>query len=219
MLPFASVEVRWFFPGPSQRHPELRRWFETCKPFAASADTGMPEWKGRAGGEPDVYLRMPGCTDMGIKWREGTLQIKGRVADLGARRFDTRHHGRVQRWIKWTYADVPATCRALFNETEDTDIETAPVFKTRALRMISLDSGAPTEVVPGTVLERGIGVEMTDLELRGERYCSVAFEAFPDDSAGVAGFDTVVAAFLGELERSLSLEDSLSYPEWLARNA
>jgi hypothetical protein len=40
---------------------------------------------------------------MGIKWREGMLQIKGRVEDLGTRHMGTRHRGRVQRWIKWTY--------------------------------------------------------------------------------------------------------------------
>ncbi len=218
MLPFASVETRWFFAGPAQRHPELRHWFETCRPFTGSADPGKPEWKGRAGGEPDVYLLMPGCDDMGIKWREGTLQVKGRVADLGARRFGSRHLGRVQRWVKWTYAEVPAAYRALFNGTGDTEIETASVHKTRALRMISLDSGAPAEVMPGTVLDRGVGVEMTDLELRGERYCSVAFEAFPDDGAAVAGFDTVVTGFLEALGQSLPVDASLSYPEWLARN-
>ena len=219
MLPLATVETRWFFEGPSQRHPELRHWFETCKPFAASGNVARPEWKSRAGGEPDTYLLMPGCTDMGIKWREGTLQIKGRVADLGGRRFGSRHEGRVQRWIKWTYPEVPAPYRALFDDAGKTGLETASVHKTRALRIISLDSDSPAEVAPGIVLERGLGVEMTELELRGERCCSVAFEAFPDDAAAVAGFDAVVAGFLEELGHSLSENDSLSYPEWLARNA
>jgi hypothetical protein len=216
MLPFASVETRWFFAGPSERHPELRHWFETCRPFAASGNLASPEWQGRAGGEPDVYLLMPGCTDMGIKWREGTLQIKGRVADLGARRFDSRHRGRVQRWIKWTYPEVPAAYRALFDERGGNGLQTASVHKTRALRMISLESGVPAEVASGTVLEQGVGVEMTDLELRGERYCSIAFEAFPGDAGAVAGFDAVVAGFLGELGLTLAVDGSLSYPEWLA---
>ena len=214
MLPFASIETRWFFAGESRQHPELRDWFETCEPFAG--DLAEPAWKGRAGGEPDIYLLMPGCTDMGVKWREGTLQIKGCVADLGARRFGKRHHGRVQRWIKWTYTEVPAAYRALFDGSGDKGIETASVHKTRALRMISLDSGAPAEVTPGTALERGVGVEMTDFELRGERYCSIAFEAFPDDAAAVAGFDSVVSGFLETLGRSLPVDASLSYPEWLA---
>lgn len=216
MLPFKSVETRWFFAGESRRHPELRHWFESCKPFAASVDVSKPEWKGRTGGEPDVYLLMPGCTDMGVKWREGTLQIKGRVADLGARPFDSRHRGRVQRWIKWTYPEVPAAYRSLFDKDGGSGLETASVHKIRALRMISLDSGIPTEVAPGSVLEQGVGFEMTDLEWRGERFSSIAFEAFPDDSAAIAGFDTVVAGCLQELRQTLLADASLSYPEWLA---
>lgn len=215
MAPFATIETRWFFEGDSSHHPELRRWFETASPCPRAANVQAPEWKGRAGGEPDVYLLMPGCTDMGIKWREGTLQIKGRVEDLGTRRFGLRHEGRVQRWIKWTYAEVPAAYRSLFAAGEQPHLETAAVHKTRALRMISLDAGAPEEVVPGLVFERGMGFEMTDLERGGRQYCSIAFEAFPFDAATAAGFDAVIAASLEDLPDALVSEASMSYPEWL----
>ncbi|HSM31718.1 MAG TPA: hypothetical protein VK854_13550 [Woeseiaceae bacterium] len=215
MPPFESIETRWFFEGDSSLHSELRSWFESCAPFRRAADVRAPEWTGRAGGEPDVYLLMPGCTDMGVKWREGMLQIKGRVADLGTRNFGARHRGRVQRWIKWTYAEVPAAYRALFDVNGS--LQTAAVHKTRALRMISLDSARPEEVAPDSTLERGVGFEMTDLELHGERYCSVAFEAFPGDEESEAGFDTVVERVLGELEIPLGVGISLSYPDWLYR--
>ena len=217
MAPLASIETRWFFEGDSSQYPALRLWFESCKPFPRAAGVQAPAWKGRAGGAPDVYLLMPGCTDMGIKWREGTLQIKGRTADLGERRFGTAHAGKLQRWIKWTYPEVPASYRALFEASEAQGPETAPVYKTRALRMISLDASKPEEVAPDIVLERGVGFEMTDLELHGERYCSVAFEAFPDDAAAEAGFGVVVAGFLGELAGPLGIKASMAYPDWLYR--
>ena len=217
MQPFTSMEARWFFEGAAGGYPGLHRWFETSTPFPRAAGVAAPEWRGRAGGEPDVYLLVPGCTDMGIKWREGTLQIKGRVDDLGARRFDTRHEGRVQRWIKWTYPEVPAACRGLFGQSERHGLATASVHKTRALRMISLDGGGPREVGPDRVLDRGVGFEMTELELDGERYCSVAFEAFPDDALTAARFDAVVAGFLGVLDEPLGLEASMAYPDWLCR--
>jgi glutathione S-transferase len=67
MMPFASIETRWFFEGGSERHPRLQRWFETCAPFPQAEDVSAPEWKGRAGGEPDVYLLMPACVDMGVR--------------------------------------------------------------------------------------------------------------------------------------------------------
>jgi hypothetical protein len=215
MLPFTSMETRWFFEGAAARYPDLRLWFETSTPFARAAGVVAPEWRGRAGGDPDVYLLMPGCTDMGVKWREGTLQIKGRVEDLGARRFDARHEGRVQRWIKWTYPEVPAAYRALFAGGEPHGLATAAVHKTRALRMISLEAAGPQEVAPGEVLDRGVGFEMTELERDGVRHCSIAFEAFPDDAETAAGFDAVVAGFLAGLEDVLVVETSLAYPDWL----
>ena len=217
MSPFASIETRWFFEGDSSRNPDLRRWFESSTPFKKAAGVREPEWKGRAGGDPDVYLLLPGCTDMGVKWREGTLQVKGRVADLGQRSFGNGHAGRVQRWIKWTYPEVPAAWRALFEADRAHDLGSAAVQKTRALRMISLDSNEPEEVAPGTVLERGVGFEMTDVELNGERHCSVAFEAFPDDASAETGFNAAVAGFLGGLAGTLRPGASMSYPEWLQR--
>ena len=215
MLPLATIETRWFFDGESARHPALRSWFETCAPFPKDGTVHAPEWRGRVDGKPDVYLLVPGCNDMGIKWREGTLQIKGRVEDQGARRFGTRNEGRVQRWIKWTYAEVPAAYRALFDAEAGQVIETTAVRKTRALRMISLDGEGPEEVVPGVVLQRGVGVEMTDLEREGKRYCSIAFEAFPDDSKTATRFDDVVTGFLQDFEGTLAADASMSYPEWL----
>ena len=215
MAPFATIETRWFFEGESERYPRLRRWFEACAPFPQADDVSVPEWKGRAGGEPDVYLLMPACVDMGIKWREGTLQIKGQVEDLGTRHMGTRHRGRVQRWVKWTYEEVPAGYRSLFSSGATHDLATAAVHKTRALRMISLDAGEPVEVTPGVVLQRGVGYEMTDIELDGKRCCSIAFEAFPDDAVTAAGFNAVAAGFLDELENALDIEASMSYPDWL----
>ena len=217
MSPLASIETRWFFEGNASQYPELRQWFESCTPFPRAAGVRPPEWQGRAGGAPDVYLLMPGCTDMGVKWREGTLQVKGRTADLGVRSFGAAHAGKVQRWIKWTYPEVPAAYRALFEANESHGLETAPVYKTRALRLISLDAAKPEEVAPGIVLERGVGFEMTDLELHGERYCSVAFEAFPDNAAAEAGFDAAVTGFLGELAEPLGIDASMAYPDWLYR--
>jgi hypothetical protein len=214
--PFATLETRWFFDRDSGSHPALRRWFETCAPFPRGDDMGAPRWTGRAGGVPDVYLLMPGCRDMGIKWREGSLQIKGCVEDLGIRALGPRHRGRVQRWIKWTYEEVPAAYRSLFSPGARDGLRTAAVGKTRALRMISLDGEAPGEALPGVVLRRGVGCEMTDLELNGKRYCSIAFEAFPDDAVTAAGFDSVVAGFLDELEHPLDADASMSYPEWLS---
>ena len=128
--PFASIEVRWFFAGDPAKHPGIRRWFEQYSPFPRAPDAGAIEWRGRLGGQPDVYLLLPGQADMGIKWREDTLQVKGLVEDLGPHTFRERHEGRIQRWIKWTYADLPPAYRALFDaHGADGKIAEPPIFK------------------------------------------------------------------------------------------
>jgi hypothetical protein len=215
--PFTSCELRWFLDGDSAQHAEIRRWFTECAPFSKERAVGPPEWQGRLGGEPDVYLLLPGYVDTGIKWREGTLQIKGLVQGLGPRSFAGRHEGRVECWIKWTYEELPPAYRSLFGSKTADDLVTVCVHKTRALRMFRLnDQDEPTEAPLGEFLERGLGFEITDLEVDARRYCSVAFEAFPDDALMPEQFIRTVGRLLeGLVDDRLTIEQSLSYPSWL----
>lgn len=217
-IPFASHEVRWFFEGAAAQHPTLKRWFETFSPIERVGEFGPPEWRGRLGGEPDVYLLVPGADDLGIKWREGNFQIKGRVASLGVHSFCGRFQGSVERWVRWSYAGMPEAYRNLFIDGKADGLVNVSVGKTRALRKISLDTynGSVLEVDPKTFIDRGINFELTDLEVAGKRYCTLAFEAYPDDSGMHAGFTRVVETFLDGLrEVELGKDNSMSYPGWL----
>ena len=217
MVPLASHEVRWFFEGGVDQHLPLKQWFETVTPVPRSDGLPRPEWKGRQGDQPDIYLLIPGSTDLGIKWREGELQIKGRVAALGAQLFAGRHQGVVERWIKWSYRDLPEPWRRLFVIPADNGLIAVPVRKIRALRKLRLDwfTGTAHEVAGDTPVDRGLAIELTDLECNGKAYCSLAFEAFPDDSGIHLAFTGAAGQFLDGLERNLPLARSLSYPAWL----
>ncbi|WP_193911965.1 hypothetical protein [Vasconcelosia minhoensis] len=214
-IPLASQEVRWFFEGNADRYPALKTWFETVAPFLTSSDLGLPVWKERS----DCYLLVPGGDDMGIKWREGEMQIKGRVSASGPQVFCGRHQGLVERWVKWSYADLPAAYRRLFL-AETTELMTVSVLKKRALRQVRLDAltAEAEEVRAETSISRGLEFELTDLEVAGKPYCSLAFEAFPSDSAMDAVFIPAVEAFLSKLtELALTTANSRSYPAWLNR--
>ncbi len=217
-IPFSSHEVRWFFDGTSDQHEPLRRWFEMVVPFARNPDVGPPIWQGRLDDQPDIYLIMPGSIDMGIKWREGELQIKGRVAALGTQIFGGRHQGNVERWIKWSYPNMPAAYKNLFLTGHEQDLRTIAVKKVRALRKIRISTitGQPEEVGSTARIDRGLGIELTDLQIEGNAYCSLAVEAFPDDSAMSGAFTEVVGAFLDDLTGiDLVAAHSKSYPSWL----
>jgi hypothetical protein len=217
-IPLASHEVRWFFEGRAEDHPELKRWFETTEPVEKDAAVGAPLWKSRDDDQPDVYLRIPGSEDLGIKWREGELQIKGRTAMLGTQVFGRLHQGRVERWVKWSYTKMPDEFRALFAEGPRLPI--VSVRKVRALRKLRLDTmlGTAQEVDAKTFVDRGLGCELTNLEVSGKTFCSLAFEAFPDDAAMHEAFACTVSAFLDGLQNvELGAAKSMSYPIWLGQ--
>lgn len=215
--PFTSCEVRWFLDDDSTLHTEIRRWFTEFAPFSKEAGVEPPAWQDRLDGKPDAYLLLPGYADMGIKWREGTLQIKGRVDELGPQTFAKRHEGRVERWIKWTYEELPPAYRSIPDPDLAASRATVSVYKKRALRMFRLnDQNEPTETPLGEFLERGLGFEIADLEVDDQRYCSVAFEAFPDDELMPEQFVSTVGRLLEGLEDDrLTIEQSTSYPFWL----
>jgi hypothetical protein len=217
-IPLASHEVRWFFEGKAHQHEALKRWFETIAPMQKSPGVRPPVWQSRLKDQPDVYLLVPGSDDMGIKWREGELQIKGRVSSLGTQVFCGRHQGIVERWIKWSYAHIPASYQRLFVAGKETGLVTAAVRKTRAVRKVRLDTltGTAEEVEAQTGVDRGLGVELTELEVAGKAYCSLAFEAFPNDSTMDTAFTEAVEAFVDGLTAcDLTAASSQSYPAFL----
>lgn len=219
-VPLASHEVRWFFDGRSTDHPALRDWFESTDPFRRASAIGKPAWKGRAGDQPDIYLVVPGSNDIGIKWREGELQIKGRVSDLGTQLFGDRHSGSVELWMKWSYPDLPDSYKRIFDGSASDGLLMVPVTKIRALRKVRLDTmtSRPDEVGAKEFIDRGIGIEMTDVEVGGKPYCSLALEAFPNDPAMPAAFNAAATLFFATLtDLDLSRARSESYPRWLNR--
>ncbi len=217
-IPFASQEVRWFFEENANQHESLKHWFETTAPIPKNPGVSPPVWRARLDNQPDIYLIVPGSNDMGIKWREGELQIKGRVFSLGTQTFCGRHQGEVEHWMKWSFANTPTAYHRLFLTGKEKGLVTASVRKTRALRKAQLDTltGNPQEVDAKTFVHGGLGFELTDLEVDGKAYCSLAFEAFPNDSAMESAFTQAVEAFLDELTGiDLTAAQSQSYPAWL----
>jgi hypothetical protein len=215
---FLTLEVRWFFAGPlEEAGPGIEEWFRS-RPRRAGSGTppplawapAPPAWR------QDRYLLVPGCDDMGIKWREGRFEIKGRASALGERRFAPGIEGVCERWIKWSYGGdrVAQRFSRLFQ-----DGAIVPVEKRRLQRRFRFDdAGEATEVAPDQPRERGLDVELTRIRLpgRGEAHWSLAFEAFPDVEPTTGRFMPTVARFLEDCPAlPLMADRSMSYPRWL----
>jgi len=207
----SSHEVRWFLEGGIDQHPALRRWVEE-----GATD---PKWIGRLGGKPDAYLLVPGASDMGIKWREGQLHIKGLECSLGTQRFTGPFEGKVERWIKWGYEGKSIeNAFAPWFQRSNAAPQIVEVHKTRCLRKVRLNPFAAMaiEVDSKTLIDRGGALEVTDLRVGAQEFTSVAFEAFPNDSGMHGDFNVFVNAFLGKLSGvELKESNSMSYPAWL----
>ena len=157
----ATAEVRWFYPGDV---PEaVSAWFDAL-PGELTEEQ-----------RTDHYLR-PTDGALGLKWREGQLEIKRRDAE-GERAGITEHvAGRLERWRKWS-----------FDAAERTSEERAywiGVAKTRWKRRYRV--GADGHVTPyaGTDrLEDGCDVEVTAINVQGDTWWSVCLEAFGNEAA------------------------------------
>jgi hypothetical protein len=219
-VPWSTLEVRWFLPGPpSESGSAVGFWFRSRPRYGGSAEPAPIAWEpAPPAWRQDRYLVVPGQDDMGIKWRAGRLEIKGREAALGHHVFAAAIEGRCERWVKWSYAGAAIEQRfcGLFRAGAAHGVIT--VEKRRLQRHLRVDAcGAAIEVGPNDPRERGVNVELAQIRIAGTSglHWSLAFEAFPSDSIS-RSFMQVVAGFLaGCPALPLVAERSMSYPRWL----
>jgi hypothetical protein len=223
-VPWSTLEARWFLSGPlAESGSAVEAWFRSRPRSGGSDELALIAWEpAPPAWRQDRYLLVPGHDDMGIKWREGRLEIKGREAALGHRVFAPEIEGVCERWLKWSYAGEAIERRFCGRFRDGAAHGVVTVEKRRLQRYLRLDpSGAVVEVGPDDPRERGVNVELAQIRIPGSPgsrsglHWSLAFEAFPSDQIWQT-FVQVVARFLeGCPARPLSAERSMSYPRWL----
>lgn len=183
-----TMEVRWFLAGAV---PEaMRSWFGALE---APVQAGAPR--------VDWYLHAASHDGLGIKVREGSIEIKQRVDELGVRAAGDSVRGTVERWVKWSFKAVEAP------PIDMSDGYWVPIAKTRETRVY-----AGGRLVEGA----GCNVELAVVEIGGAPWWTLGLEAFgPSDAVEAAldlGLDIVRRSPppVALLER-----DSMSYPRWL----
>ena len=223
-MPWSTLEVRWFLRRPlAESGSAVEAWFRSPLRYGGSAGPASIAWQpAPPAWRQDRYLVVPGQDDMGIKWREGRLEIKGREAALGPCVFAPAIEGMCERWLKWSYTGEAIERRfsVLFRDGAAHGVVT--VEKRRLQRHLRLDpSGAAVEVGPDEARECGVNVELAQIRVPGVQgspfgpHWTLAFEAFPSDFASQT-FTEVVARFLvGCPALPLAAERSMSYPRWL----
>lgn len=194
---YSTAEVRWFTRGPL---PEpVVAWFE--------AVAGAPAW----GERTDCYVR-PACRDgLGVKWREGTLEVKRRLEIVGEERLHEGVVGCVERWRKWTLPLVQAA------SVEEPAGDWVDVHKRRRIRDWTV-AGAQVRRVPDEAyVAQGCSLELGQVEVGGRVWWSVCLEAFGADEDRLTDDLRRVArhVFANDATPTLAADRSMSYPVWL----
>lgn len=154
-----TVEVRWFFQEPLPE--DIQNWFQFFEPEDLSPRT-------------DYYLNMKDSAGVGIKLREGNIQIKPKKEDVGTRMFLKNVEGNIARHEKWSF---PVTSNEEWAEMIKKPEIWVPVNKIRKLIRYTLEGGFPDKTGMEEQVDEGCEVELSRVEVLDKPYWSLAFEA------------------------------------------
>lgn len=196
---YPTMEIRWFYQG--QLPPEVAAWFVRLGPPAEEQP-----------GRTDHYLRLPGNEALGIKLREGRLELKRRESQPETADFHPQVSGWLARWRKWSFPLAESD-----SPLPGPDTAWVAVEKRRRLRRYRVASGREVELVLGeTEPAQGCEFELSQIEAAGRQWWSVCFEAFGDEANLERYLRLTARHVFGIAEPPLfALEDSHSYPAWL----
>lgn len=192
-----TAEVRWFVEG---RIPgDFLAWFAKDFPLL---ETQPPR--------VDIYLPILTDDGMGIKLREGRIEIKQRYGRLGPM---TLTHGVVgipELWRKWAFGPVAPGENGLEGWVA--------VQKTRLVRnyAVGAEGERPVAIPHTRSPERGCSVELTEALANGQVWWTIGFEATGSEAELAVTLESVVEQTLIGCDRLwLALDRSYGYPHWL----
>jgi hypothetical protein len=197
----SSTELRWFYPG---KLPEaISAWFAT-------------ESLGKALEPPeereDIYLYVASdCDYMGIKLRQGRLEIKWRKAELGIVNIVKGVEGKLETWDKWC---EDSTAQNFQPQSVVDKAHWVRVSKIRQQRKYQvLEQNLVQDVPLDASIDQGCNVEITQLGIGGNDWWSIALEAFGNSTDNL--YLVADKVFQDYDALFLQANNSFAYPSWL----
>jgi hypothetical protein len=201
---FPTIEVRWFFAG--EIPADVWTWFHKV---GTKLETQPPR--------VDHYLRIYGNDRLGVKLREGRIEVKQRSGQREEIQVGKFGGGYLEEWCKWS-----------FDLTEWGDAEVAiggnvgqwiAVRKERKLHTFQTkEQGAVVAVRSQDAIGLGCACELTKLGIDGQEatWWSVGFEAFGDQDELRDTLLLVMKTTLFMVNApKFGAECSYGYPRWV----
>ncbi len=199
---YPTLEVRWFRRGtvPSG----VLAWFLQCDP---EPERGLPRI--------DHYLPILRGAAVGIKLRDGSLEIKRLRRELGLVHVHAGVSGVLEEWHKWRFTLGPDDANDPGGERP-----TSPwiaVAKERLSRRYEVtDSGQVARMAPLHVGGTGGNLELTDVGALGQHWWTISVEAFGPEASLRQAFSLVAErVFADGGPPGLDSADSYGYPRFL----
>ncbi len=202
----STAEVRWFEQGEIPDH--ILDWFERGSAMLQPEPPRV-----------DEYLRVRDTDGLGIKFREGRLEIKQRYGQAAVVTFAPSATGTVELWRKWGFELAePVEGREVLKGVD----AWVSVRKERWLSHYGVRCGGTLERLPTLASPAtGCSVELTrvnspHIRLRDQVWWTLGFEAIGGESELVDTLATVARHVLRSAAgMALSAEISYGYPRWL----
>jgi hypothetical protein len=190
-----TLEIRWFF---AEDQPGLKSPFDGFTPeqFALESRT-------------DRYLLVPGREDLGIKVRQGRLEVKYRIGRPEGFKAAPGIRGRVECWEKLGFELAPGGVPGAL--PENFGASWVELHKQRWAASVRLEDGRLNYTPPWKRSPDSVLVEYTKISLEGGARYTFGLE-WPD-----GGSSDLAQALLKEwvLPHGLRQRDSMGYPAFL----
>ena len=199
---FPTVETRWFYPGTVP--PDVLAWYH----YGERAPEAQPT-------RIDYYLRLADHDDLGVKLREGRIEIKQRAEQYGVEHLHEHVHGLVEGWHKWSFGVTDSGTG--LNDLAGPSPAWIAVRKARRLRRYLVTDDGNVFAMSGVeTAPQGCNIELAELAIHGKTWWSLAFETFGPPAGLHATFTRVTQHILrGDAVPHLDAEHAYSYAHWL----
>ncbi|RDC63834.1 hypothetical protein [Adhaeribacter pallidiroseus] len=207
-----SAEIRWFFKNRTETE-SIEHWFNAHQQFFTD------KWD-----RADIYLWQPGLSKIGVKIREGKVEVKILLAERGVVPLMNANSGLANDWVKYSFGLLESDAENLnllqqFSEQPLNSNEQlwVRVDKERLLIKMGINpDNSLKQVAANSWPEEGCGVELTRIRVHRQIFYTFGLEAFSKTQQEHRNLELTLQHTLPALAvNNLHHQQSNSYPGFL----